>query len=61
VQVFDWDDPNEEDDQADVQELLVSGGSDLTKAELDATLVVTATAGSSRCGFEILPGLLLKM
>jgi hypothetical protein len=51
VQVFDWDDPNEEDDQADVQELIVSGGSDLTKAELDATLVVTATAGSSRSGF----------
>ena len=36
VQVFDWDDPNEEDDQADVQELQVQGGAALTKAELDS-------------------------
>lgn len=47
-QVFDWDDPNEEDDQADVQELQVAGGSTLSKAELDATLAMTSLDASSR-------------
>ena len=47
-QVFDWDDPNEEDDEADVQELQVAGGSALSKAELDATLAITSLDSSSR-------------
>jgi hypothetical protein len=47
-QVFDWDDPNEEDDQADVQELQVQGGFALTKSELDSTLVMTSMGGSIR-------------
>ena len=47
-QVFDWDDPNEEDDQADVQELQVQGGSALTKSELDSTLVMSSMGGSIR-------------
>jgi hypothetical protein len=34
--VFDWDDPNEEDEAADVQELQVKGGSALSKEELNA-------------------------
>ena len=46
--MFDWDDPNEEDDQADVQELQVAGGSTLSKAELDATLAMTSLDASSR-------------
>lgn len=47
-QVFDWDDPNEEDDQADVQELQVQGGSALTKSEMDSTLVMASMGGSIR-------------
>ena len=43
-QVFDWDDPNEEDDQADVQELQVEGGSTLSKAELDAAAAMSMSS-----------------
>ena len=34
--MFDWDDPNEEDDQADVQELQVQGATSASKSELEA-------------------------
>jgi hypothetical protein len=47
-QVFDWDDPNEEDDQADVQELQVKGGSELSSAELDSTQAMVSMANLSR-------------
>ncbi len=47
-QVFDWDDPNEEDDQADVQELQVKGGSELSNAELVSTQAMASMASLNR-------------
>ena len=48
LQVFDWDDPNEEDDQADVQELQVKGGSELSSAELVVANALSSMVSSSR-------------
>jgi hypothetical protein len=48
LQVFDWDDPNEEDDQADVQELQVKGGSELSSAELVEARAMSSMVSSDR-------------